>query len=312
MARGFVTTVAVSLFLIAPVAAGAKPDSGLDYHGGSKAGKVRLQAASNGAPKRVVIYWRAKCEDGVLKTGSSFTFEPGPAVAAISLEGSYAIAAGHGLRARIHAVGGGKLAGLHDRWAGRFRASAVILDNGHRIDRCQTRKLRWSADLVRNDYERGGQIVFDSQDEHEEFTQGEDSTGTLEDSTITPRKKKLTIKSGLFVVSIGVRNGIAPGSYTVERAGGQAPPQDASVDMEYIGDDCGSDSGSFTVNRYTLIRRTYDIDYALEYHCYNHSAMFVTAAFHRTPPPFGELKSSARAVGATPVGSQPEGGFYPR
>jgi hypothetical protein len=110
----------------------------------SQGGYALVVAEDNGVPKRSLIRWRADCRRPGVRLEESTGFSRPLDLSTrrrFRDAGSYRDREGRFRIAYTLRMSGRKVAPR--RWAGRFRASAVVRRTGRVVDRCSARGVRW-------------------------------------------------------------------------------------------------------------------------------------------------------------------------
>lgn len=147
MTRLAVLAVAVALL---GLPAGALAD--VRFRGESSQGRrVLVISEENGVPKRAWIRWRADCRRPGFRVLESTSFRTPMELSTrrrFRDNGSYTLRTPNGFRIRITPVISGRKVAPR-RWAGRFRATAVVRRAGRVRDRCSVSGVSWRVRRVR-------------------------------------------------------------------------------------------------------------------------------------------------------------------
>lgn len=143
MLRKLALAVGCAAVLAAPAAADAKT-----WRGKTKQGRaVSVRTGADDLVNQVRVSWRAPCQKGHYVSRTLFlppldvsepdVFEDAGVVRK-RIDGGY--------RAR-HAVFVHGTLGADDRWTGTFRVRTRVSRDGHVVDTCRLRRVRWSAEV---------------------------------------------------------------------------------------------------------------------------------------------------------------------
>jgi hypothetical protein len=142
--RTLALAVGCTILLAAPAAADART-----WRGETKQGRVvSVETGADELVNQVRVGWRAPCEKGHYVSRTLFrppldVSEPDR----FEHSGTYRKRLPNGYRARHTVFVHGTL-GADDRWTGTFRSRTRVSRNGHVVDTCRLKRVRWSAEAI--------------------------------------------------------------------------------------------------------------------------------------------------------------------
>lgn len=248
--------------LLVPLAAPAASDAALFRGKTSQRLAAGLRTAQGETVKALRIAWRAPCRKPGIRYLGTTTF-------ATPLDRSEPGSAQDGGRYRertggevgIISVGMQARRVTPHRWSGTFSSSVVVRRRGRVIDRCRTKRVRWTAKIPRAQLDIAG--------EGHSVVQGNYSFATPADAVkVGGSRRSLGISAGGFSFLFSPPRGrtLRPGRFTnVKRFGGKNPV----LDITGRGRGCNDVSGEFTVHsaRFDRRGRLRAIDLSLVHYC---------------------------------------------
>lgn len=139
------TALSVGVLLLAatPAVADAK-----NYKGKTSQKRgVSLRTGADGVINKASLRWRAPCGQGYFWHGATGFRPPFDAATpdAFQDEGTYRTRAKNGERSRVTTTFAGQRDPATDRWTGTFAVKVMVSKRGKVIDRCELKRVTWTA-----------------------------------------------------------------------------------------------------------------------------------------------------------------------
>jgi hypothetical protein len=138
--------MAVLALSVAAALLPASASADATWKGKTKQGrKVVLLTGSDRLVTRIKIGWKARCGDGTYSSRTIFVppFDTSTSTDVADV-GDYT-ARPSGYKSAIHVWVKGTWVASTSRWHGTFGVRVRVSKDGHLVDTCRVRKLRWSA-----------------------------------------------------------------------------------------------------------------------------------------------------------------------
>jgi hypothetical protein len=252
----------------AVLAADATAAEAISFRGKTSQGlRAGVRIGPDGLAQRVTIGWVAPCGRFNARFREVTLFRgplPGSTATRFAVRGTYRLAVGRGLNARVSVRLRGRQVNPH-RWRGTFSGSAVVLRRGRRYDSCRLGRVRWRATIP--------ELSFDMTSDNGEYIGqgGSYSYRSPQDRVIwSGNRRLLQAQVGGWSLSFQAPTGrrLTPGHFT---GATRHPFNGAGAGLDVTGDGrgCNEVTGEFTVHSSSFDRRgrIRAIDISFEHHC---------------------------------------------